>query len=81
MLVTEIQLYEALKEKIGEEQAKAITSYVEAKFESKRDSLATKGDIAELKTEIISSKVDILRWMIGTMIAVSGLIIAAFKLF
>jgi hypothetical protein len=28
-------LYEAL-EKIGEDQAKAITSYVEAKFESKK---------------------------------------------
>ena len=81
MLVTEMQLCEALKEKIGEEQAKAITSYVEAKFESKKDYLATKSDIADLKAEIISSKVDILRWMIGTMIAVSGLIIAAFKLF
>ena len=79
--VTEMQFCEALKEKIGEEQAKAITSYVEAKFESKRDSLATKADIAEVKTEIISSKVDILRWMIGTMLAVTGLIIAAFKLF
>ncbi len=85
MLVTEIQLYEALKEKIGEEQAKAITSYVEAKFDSQKDFLATKGDIkvavSEVKTEIISSKVDILRWMIGTMLAVAGLIIAAFKLF
>ena len=85
MLVTEVQLYEALKEKIGEEQAKAITSYMEEKFESKKDVLATKDDIrvavSELKAEIISSKVDILRWMIGTMIAVSGLIIAAFKLF
>lgn len=81
MLVSEIQLYEALKEKIGEEQAKAITAYVEAKFESKKDSLATKNDIAEVKSEIVSSKIDILRWMVGTMIAISGLIIAAFKLF
>ena len=71
----------AFEEKIGDEKAKAITSYVEARFDSKRDFLATKSDIAELKNEITSSKVDILRWMIGTMIAVSGLIIAAFKLF
>jgi hypothetical protein len=81
MLVSEIQLYEALREKLGDAQAKVITEYVEAKFESKKDSLATKQDIADLKTEIIASKVDILRWMIGTMIAVSGLIIAAMKLF
>lgn len=85
MLVTEMQLYEALKAKIGEEQAKAITAYVEAKFEFKKEFLATKDDIkvavSEVKAEIISSKVDILRWMIGTMLAVSGLIIAAFKLF
>ena len=38
MLVAEIQLYEALKEKVGEVQARAITEYVEAKFESKKDS-------------------------------------------
>lgn len=81
MLVTEIQLYEALKEKIGEEQAKYITSYVEARFKSKKDSLVTKIDVADLKAGIISSKVDILRWMIGTMLAVSGLMIATFKFF
>ena len=84
MLVSEIQLYEALREKLGDAQAKVITEYVEAKFEAKKDELATKNDIriaiSELKTEIITSKVDILRWMIGTMIAVSGLIIAAMKL-
>lgn len=84
-MVTEIQLYEALKEKIGEDQAKEVTSYMEAKCESKKELVSTKDAIrvavSEVKAEIISSKVDILRWMVGTMIAVSGLIIAAFKLF
>ncbi|WP_419800432.1 hypothetical protein [Mucilaginibacter sp.] len=56
MQVSEIQLFQILKEKVGEEQAKTLTEYVEAKiekqFEIKKDGLASKQDIAELKIEI-----------------------------
>ncbi|RYE19891.1 MAG: DUF1640 domain-containing protein [Sphingobacteriaceae bacterium] len=56
MQVSEIQLFQILKEKVGEEQAKTLTEYVETKiekqFDLKKDSLATKQDISELKIEI-----------------------------
>ena len=58
--------------------------YIEVKFEAKKDSLVIKQDLnaafADLKTEIIASKVDILRWLVGTLIAVGVLIIAALKI-
>jgi len=35
MVVSEIQLYEALSENLGKEKAKALTEYIEAKVEIK----------------------------------------------
>ena len=53
MPVTEIEIYEALKEKIGESSAKTLIEFidlrVEKEFERKKDILATKQDIAELR--------------------------------
>jgi len=54
MPVVEIEIYEALKEKIGEDSAKTLLEFidlrVEKEFERKKDVLATKEDIAELKS-------------------------------
>ena len=54
MPVTEIEIYEALKEKIGESSAKILIEFidlrVEKEFERKKDILATKQDIAELRS-------------------------------
>ncbi len=56
MQVSEIQLFQILREKVGDEQAKTLAEYVETKiekqFDLKKDILATKQDIAELKIEI-----------------------------
>ncbi|MVN21106.1 hypothetical protein [Mucilaginibacter arboris] len=56
MEVSEVQLFQILKERIGEEEARSLAEYVEAKiekqFDLKKDVLATKQDIAELKIEI-----------------------------
>lgn len=49
MPVAEIELYEALKEKVGEKEAKILLEFIESKvekrIEDKKDILATKGDI------------------------------------
>ncbi|MBI5026153.1 MAG: hypothetical protein HZC12_05370 [Nitrospirae bacterium] len=51
MQVAEIELYEILKSKIGEKEAKTLVEYIEAKvekkFEEKKDILATKIDIQD----------------------------------
>ncbi len=74
MAVSDIQLFQILKEKVGEQEAKTITEYIETKiekhFELKKDILATKQDInalriemGELKTEMANHKAEIIKWM------------------
>ncbi|MBI5181628.1 MAG: DUF1640 domain-containing protein [Nitrospirae bacterium] len=56
MQVAEIELYEILKSRLGEKEAKTLVEYIEAKvgkeLEEKKDILATKEDINGLKIEI-----------------------------
>ncbi|MCX7793482.1 MAG: hypothetical protein N2257_03615 [Thermodesulfovibrionales bacterium] len=63
MPVTEIELYEVLKEKVGEKEARTIVEFIDAKIEKrieeKRDFLATKDDIKKLEGSIIATKDDI----------------------
>ncbi len=90
MQVSEIQLFQILKEKVGEEQAQTLAEYVETKIEKqidlKKDILATKLDLAELKgelrVEMASHKAEIIKWMfifwigqLAAMIAIAELII------
>jgi hypothetical protein len=74
MVVSEITWYNALKEKLGEQLAQTVVEgikeTVKEEVNNKKDSLASKQDIAE-------AKVDIMRWMFGVfamlMLAIIGL--------
>ncbi|MEM8938212.1 MAG: hypothetical protein AAGC64_02570 [Bacteroidota bacterium] len=59
MSISEIKLFNILKEKIGPDQAQSLVEYVEAKIESefqdKQYVLATKVDLLEMRDEISSS--------------------------
>lgn len=87
MVVSEIQLYELLKAKLGEKEASAfieiVEKRVEKKFDENKNILATKEDLANTKS-------DILRWtfvfvfgalllniiaIIGAVIAVANIVI------
>ena len=89
MVVSEIQLYELLKAKLGEKEASAlveiIETRVEKKFEENKNILATKEDLAKLETKIAEAKSDIIKWMfiftIGLFFSLSGLIIGLFNIF
>jgi hypothetical protein len=74
MQVAEIELYEILKEKIGEKEAKTLVEYIEAKVEKKlqekKDTLATKEDLANLKAEIIKWMFIFWAGQIGALIAI-----------
>ena len=67
--ISSIELFTVLKDKLGEQQAKMLTEYVEYKvtdsFDRAKDHLATKEDIAKLDTKISETKADILKWMIA----------------
>lgn len=83
MFVSEIELYEALSQQIGAEKAKTLIKYVESKVDKRLEEntrlFATKEDIANLKSEIANAKVDIIRWVVATGIALAGLIVAVVK--
>jgi hypothetical protein len=78
---TDIQLFQILKQKMGEKEAEALVGFVDAKIKENNEAnlkiLATKEDIADLKVEIKESKVDILKWVFGVffalMLAIIGL--------
>jgi hypothetical protein len=55
-LISEIELFEILKAKIGEKKAKTLVEYIEAKVEKKfiekKDLFVTKEDLANAKAEL-----------------------------
>jgi hypothetical protein len=82
---TDIQLFQILKQKLGEKEAEALVSFVDAKLKEANDQnlivAATKEDIAnlrtELKTDIANARADMIKWMfifwIGTIGVLSGI--------
>ena len=87
---TDIQLFQILRQKLGEKEAEALVGFVDTKIKENNEAnlkiLATKEDIAALKEdiaivrqEVAIVKSDILKWMIGMFIplylSIIGLII------
>lgn len=74
MTISEIDLYDILSEKLGKEQAKALTEYVELKAEKH---LNDKTLVFATKEDFANAKVDIIRWVFGfftvLILAVIGL--------
>jgi len=84
MVVSEIKLYELLKAKIGEREAEAFLEILDNKVETRLNEktivFATKEDIAKLDTKISEAKVDIIKWMVATAVAIVGLTVTLMKL-
>jgi cytochrome c biogenesis factor len=82
-----IQLFQILKQKLGEKEAEALVSFVDSRIregnEASTRTLSTKEDMAhlrtELKTEIASTKAEIIKWMfifwIGQIVVTFGFIL------
>jgi len=91
-MIATIKLFEALKTKFGEAEAKVIVEEiekietnvelkVEKAFADKKDILATKEDLAKLEARINNKFNDLLKWMIIMWITQLGAIMAIIKLF
>jgi hypothetical protein len=67
MSVTEIQLFQILKAKLGEQEAEQLVSFVKeevrTELDNKKEILATKEDIANTKEALANTKADIIKWM------------------
>lgn len=89
MQVAEIELYEILKSKVGEKEAKALVEYIEAKVEKKfvekKDIFVTKEDLAnakaELEIKIEKIRSDIIKWMFIFWVGQIGALIAILQIF
>lgn len=84
MVVSEIKLFELLKAKIGKEEAEAFIEILETRvngrIDEKTNVFETREDIARVETKIAESKVDIIKWMVATAIAIVGILIAVIKI-
>ena len=63
MIVTEIQLYEALSEHLGKEKARTLTEYIETKVEKKFTD-EKRAIVSEIEAKISETKAELLKWMI-----------------
>lgn len=89
MSVNKLQVYEILKSRFSESEAKLIAAYfdekAEEKYLQKKDILATKEDIGVVRKEIAESKADLIKWSfvfwIGTIMTILGGLFAILKLF
>jgi hypothetical protein len=83
MSITEIQLYNALKKKLGEEESSLLVEFVKAEVRSELDSKTNVFLIKEDKLDIINlikeDKVDLIKWMVALWISAVGIIISAVK--
>jgi hypothetical protein len=80
--ISAIDMYNILRAKIGEQEAKTLTDFVESEVERRLEAksviLATKDDIAAVRKEISDSKVDTIKWMVGLFITLALMIIGLY---
>ena len=59
IIISKIKLYELLKTRIGEQEAEAFLQILEAKvdkkFDDKKNELATKEDVSNLRAELLKT--------------------------
>ena len=90
---TVLQLYEKLKPKLGEEEARALLEFVETSVERRaatkedlqRTELALREEIHRLDQKIEAPKADLIKWAfgfwIGNVAVLSGIMFALLRVF
>ena len=80
--ISEIQLYNALKIKLGDKQAEELVTFVKIKVENeieeKSSKFSTKEDILKLEAKLAETKVDIIKWVFSFFIAIALMIIGLY---
>ena len=76
--LSSVDLFNLLRQKIGETEAKAVTEFIEVqitdKFETEKKYLATKEDIAIVRKEIAESKTDMIKWVFALFVTLALMI-------
>ena len=87
MTISEIQLYDLLRPKIGDSEARQLLHHIEQiseeKIAAKKDVFLTKDDKLDLVKEIKDAKVESIRWAfifwIGQVAVIAGLLTFFFR--
>lgn len=82
MSTLEINLYNKLKAKIGETEAKELLEFIDFRSEEKRTNadkvLATKQDINDVRLEVKEVKTDMIKWFFAFFITLVVMILGLY---
>lgn len=83
MSISEVSLYKALRNKLGDETASELVEFVKgevnAEMDRKTDTFLTKEDKLDLIEKMNKDKIDLIKWMVALWVSAIGLIIAIMK--
>ena len=87
MSVSEIQLFQILKNKLGEKEAEELVTFVKTEvkteFENRKEILATKEDITNVKEDLANVRADLIKsiYLVGLVqfLAIVGSVLAIFN--
>ena len=78
----ELRIYEILKTRFSEDEAKAFIEYFESKttekIDDKKDVFLTKDDKVDILEKINQSKTDTIKWMFSIFLALALMIIGLY---
>lgn len=82
----EIQLYKALieagvKEETAARVVDSLENEIKERMQEARKELATRADIADMRKELAEAKAEIIKWNLGAIIAIVGVMLAMTKVF
>ena len=85
MQITSIQLFELLKPKLGETEARTLVEFVETKTEDaisdKKDVFLVKDDKLEMIEKMEKIRSDMIKWMFIFWVGQIGVIVAILNMF
>ena len=76
--ISDIQLFQILKEKMGDKEAEALVTFVDNKikdnYETKLKILSTKEDLLQLEIRLKDKITDQFKWVIGVFLTLALMI-------
>ncbi len=80
--ISDIQLFQILKEKMGDKEAEALVTFVDNKIKDNNESnlkiLPTKEDLLQLEIRLKDKMTDQFKWVIGVFLTLALMIIGLY---
>jgi hypothetical protein len=80
--ISDIQLFQILKEKMGDKEAEALVTFVDNKIKDNNETnlkiLSTKEDLLQLEIRLKDKMTDQFKWVIGVFLTLALMIIGLY---